>query len=318
MCLGVDGRDRDGGKRAFVLVPGGAAWSATWSFGQLRRRGSGPGSGRLGDCRLRRGGDHSCIRDRDSGDLDGGRSWTGFPFALVCGVRRGGCPVAAGAYVLAKRSHIGRNPLEGGSSARPAACSQPGARVSHQTADELSTVHPGSLGWAEAFVCHGELALRRGVPGGLYRSPGAGGPLRAILVIYGLTQVAASFRSRLAVSAWSRRRWLHCWSRTGKTPPQHWPSCCCYRVVASGVWYRSGGSPGSGSRSPIGGGCAGEHIPGPITGTACAPPASSRPRTREDPSPRSLFRLSGQRRGHRNLRISSSGGLTPEATSNKD
>ena len=144
-------------------LPGGAAWSATWSFGQLRRRGADRVlaawvvvvSGVLATLAV--------VRDRHRGRVGGRRNRTGVAFALgrgrlgrdTCGSSR--WRVRAGQAESPGRTDARRT---GGTSARPLPRDQVGRPHCSPAREELATVRPGLLGWAEGFgFAPGQLAL---------------------------------------------------------------------------------------------------------------------------------------------------------------
>jgi uncharacterized membrane protein YbhN (UPF0104 family) len=150
------------GNAMSTTLPGGAAWSATWVFEQLRRRGA-------------------------QKVLAG---WV----ILAAGLAAIPLLVAAG-YVLARRSNRVRQLMS--SSWNAISRRLPPARalgnLVHKTVVDLGLVHPGFFGWVEVFG----LALANWLCDCLCllactEALGVPVPWRGILVIYGLTQVAAS------------------------------------------------------------------------------------------------------------------------------
>jgi putative heme transporter len=183
------------GNAMSTSLPGGAAWSATWAFEQLRRRGAekvlagwvilvaGALSSFAVFVILAAGawvaGSHGPVSHL---------RWLAAGLAAIPFV------VAAG-YVAARRSDRVRQLLSG--SWRAISAHVPLARslghLVHKTVYNLGLVHPGPLGWMEAFgfalanwlcdcLCLIACMEALGVPV----------PWPGILVIYGLTQVAAS------------------------------------------------------------------------------------------------------------------------------
>lgn len=176
-------------------LPGGAAWSATWAFGQLRRRGA---NGLLAGWVLVVAGALASFAvfvivasgawiSGDAGPLAGLR-WVAAALAAV--------PVAAAlVYILARDNDGVRGAVTGvwaALSARSAAVRAVG-RAAQSGISHLGIVRPGAVGWSEAFglamanwlwdaVCLVACiqALQFHVP------------WRGVLVIYGLTQISAS------------------------------------------------------------------------------------------------------------------------------
>jgi putative heme transporter len=183
------------GNAMSTTLPGGAAWSATWSFEQLRRRGA---QKTLAGWVILVAGALSSFAvfvilavgawvAGSRGPVSSLR-WLAAALAAIPLV------VSAG-YFLARRNHRVRHLLSSAWSAiarhlPPAAAL---GRLVRKTIDDLGLVHPGPLGWAEAFG----LAMANWLFDCLCLlacTEALGVPVhwRALLVIYGLTQVAAS------------------------------------------------------------------------------------------------------------------------------
>jgi putative heme transporter len=183
------------GNAMSTTLPGGAAWSATWVFEQLRRRGA---QKVLAGWVILVAGALSSFAvfviltvgawvAGSRGPVSSLR-WLAAALAAI--------PVAVAAgYVLASRServrHLFSSSWDAISRRLPPARAL--GRLVHKTVDDLGLVHPGPLGWVEAFglamanwlcdcLCLLACTEALGVPV----------PWRGILVIYGLTQVAAS------------------------------------------------------------------------------------------------------------------------------
>jgi putative heme transporter len=176
-------------------LPGGAAWSATWSFGQFRRRGADPVlagwvvvvSGVVATAAV-------CaivIAGTWAAGGTGPVSHLRWSAALVLAVPAG----AVGGYALAKHSPRARTALHDRTDVLfdhlPA--TRRAAGLLRQAAAQVATVRPGPLGWIEAFG----FAMANWLFDALclaacIEALGLAVPWRAILVIYGLTQVAAS------------------------------------------------------------------------------------------------------------------------------
>ena len=176
-------------------LPGGPAWSATWAFGQLRRRGANRVlagwvlvvAGALASFAVFVIVVSGAWISGSSGPLAGLR-WVAAALAAL--------PVAAAlAYVLARDNRRIRRGINAGWSALSArsAAARTVGRATKDGVEKLGIVRPGVLGWTEAFgfalanwlwdaVCLVACieALQFHVP------------WRGVLVIYGLTQISAS------------------------------------------------------------------------------------------------------------------------------
>lgn len=183
------------GNAMSTTLPGGAAWSATWVFEQLRRRGA---QKVLAGWVLLVAGALSSFAVfvilAVGAWVAGSRGPVSSLRWLAAGLAAIPLLVAAGWY-LARRSPRARRLLSSSwdAIARRLPPARALGRLVRKTLDSLGMVHPGVLGWAEAFglamanwlcdcVCLLACTEALGVPV----------PWRGILVIYGLTQVAAS------------------------------------------------------------------------------------------------------------------------------
>lgn len=183
------------GNALSTSLPGGVAWSATWAFGQLRRRGA----------------------DRFLSAwvllVAGALSFFALFVILVVGIWVAGGygpaanlrPLAAGlaavpvivaaGYYLAGHLPVFDKALAvlwAVTGARVPGAASAGHVVGNLT-QRLRAVHPGPAGWAAAFT----LALSNWLCDlvcliGCALALGVGVPWRGVLVVYGLTQVAAS------------------------------------------------------------------------------------------------------------------------------
>lgn len=176
-------------------LPGGAAWAATWAFGQLRRR----GADRVlaGWVILVAGAFSSfalfCVVAAGSW-VAGSRGpvahlrWLALLLAAIP-------PAAAVGVVLSRRSPRVGAALRSAyswSRRRVPGASKAGDAVSN-VVERLHTVRPGTLGWIEVLG----LALLNwlddcGTMVAAMLALGVHVPWRGVLVIYGLTQVSAS------------------------------------------------------------------------------------------------------------------------------
>lgn len=176
-------------------LPGGPAWSATWAFGQLRRRGA--NSVLAGWVLVVAGilASFAVFVIVISGAFVSG---DGGPLASLRWVAAALAAVPAGAalvYVLARDSDRLRRALNRGW-AKAAARSERARAVGQEVeglADRLGVVRPGLLGWSEAFG----LAMTNWLWDALclvacIEALGFHVPWRGVLVIYGLTQISAS------------------------------------------------------------------------------------------------------------------------------
>jgi uncharacterized protein (TIRG00374 family) len=183
------------GNAMSTTLPGGAAWSATWVFEQLRRRGA---QKVLAGWVLLVAGALSSFAVfvilAVGAWVAGSRGPVSSLRWLAAGLAAIPLVVAAG-WFLARRSNWVRRFFSSSwaAVARRLPPARALGRLVRKTLDSLEMVHPGPLGWAEAFglamanwlcdcLCLLACTEALGVPV----------PWRGILVIYGLTQVAAS------------------------------------------------------------------------------------------------------------------------------
>jgi putative heme transporter len=183
------------GNAMSTTLPGGAAWSATWVFEQLRRRGA---QKVLAGWVLLVAGALSSFAVfvilAVGAWVAGSRGPVSSLRWLAAGLAAIPLVVAAG-WMGARRSQGVRRLLSSSwdAIARRSPPARALGRLVRKTLDSLGMVHPGVLGWAEAFglamanwlcdcLCLLACTEALGVPV----------PWRGILVIYGLTQVAAS------------------------------------------------------------------------------------------------------------------------------
>jgi uncharacterized membrane protein YbhN (UPF0104 family) len=183
------------GNAMAMSLPGGAAWSATWAFGQLRRRGANRTlaawvvlvAGALAGFAV-------FVLVVVGSWVAGGRGpvaglrWLAGALAAIPVV------VALG-WLLARRSRTFHRAL---SSAWQAAAGRSGSiahagRLGRRTVHNLGLVRPGPAGWAEAFG----LALANWLYDAVVLVAALEAlrvpiPWRGLLVVYGLTQVSAS------------------------------------------------------------------------------------------------------------------------------
>ncbi len=183
------------GNALSTTLPGGAAWSATWEFEQLRRRGA---QKILAGWVILVAGALSSFAVFVILAVG---AWVAGSRGPVSSLRWVAAALAAipflvaGGYFVAKRSSRARRLLSSSwaAVARRLPPARALGRLVRKTVDDLGLVHPGVLGWAEVFglamanwlcdcLCLLACAEALGVPV----------PWRGILVIYGLTQVAAS------------------------------------------------------------------------------------------------------------------------------
>ncbi|HXW77850.1 MAG TPA: lysylphosphatidylglycerol synthase transmembrane domain-containing protein, partial [Acidimicrobiales bacterium] len=183
------------GNAMSTSLPGGAAWSATWAFEQLRRRGA---EKILAGWVILVAGALSSFAVFV---IVAGGAWVAGSHGPVSHLRWVAAALAAipllvaAGYVAARRSNRARQLLSG--SWRIISAHVPPARalgnLVHKTVNSLGLVHPGPLGWVEAFA----YALANWLCDCLcliacMEALGVPVPWRGILVVYGLTQVAAS------------------------------------------------------------------------------------------------------------------------------
>ncbi|HEX5268448.1 MAG TPA: lysylphosphatidylglycerol synthase transmembrane domain-containing protein, partial [Acidimicrobiales bacterium] len=183
------------GNAMAMSLPGGAAWSATWAFGQLRRRGANRTlaawvvlvAGALAGFAV-------FVLVAAGSWVAGGRGpvaslrWLAALLAAIPLV------VAAG-WSLARRNPTFRRGL--GTAWEAAAQRSPlvgrVGRLARSITDNLGLVRPGPRGWARAFG----LALSNWLYDAVVlvaalEALRASVPWRGVLVVYGLTQVSAS------------------------------------------------------------------------------------------------------------------------------
>jgi putative heme transporter len=183
------------GNAMSTTLPGGAAWSATWSYEQLRRRGA---QKVLAGWVILVAGALSSFAVfvilATGAWVAGSRGPVSSLRWLAAGLAAIPFVVAAG-YMVARRNQRARQLFV--SSWAAVSKHVPPARALGgfvgKIVDDLGLVHPGVLGWAEAFGlamanwlcdCVALLACTEAL--------GVPVPWRGLLVIYGLTQVAAS------------------------------------------------------------------------------------------------------------------------------
>lgn len=176
-------------------LPGGPAWSATWAFGQLRRRGANSVlagwvlvvAGILASFAVFVIVVSGAFVSGDGGPLARLR-WVAAALAAI--------PVGAAlAYVLARDSDRLRRALNRGwaaAAARSGRVRAVGEGV-ERAVDRLGIVRPGVIGWSEAFG----LAMANWLWDAVcmvacIEALGFHVPWRGVLVIYGLTQISAS------------------------------------------------------------------------------------------------------------------------------
>lgn len=183
------------GNAMAMSLPGGAAWSATWAFGQLRRRGANRTlaawvvlvAGALASFAV-------FVLVAVGSWVAGGRG----PVAglrWLAGVLAAIPVVVALGWSLARRSRTFGRVLSRAwqaAAGRSAVIAQVG-RLGRRTVDNLGLVRPGPVGWAEAFG----LALSNWLYDAVVLVAALEAlrvpiPWRGILVVYGLTQVSAS------------------------------------------------------------------------------------------------------------------------------
>ena len=168
------------GNAMSTTLPGGAAWSATWVFEQLHRRGA---QKVLAGWVILVAGAFSSFAVfvilAVGAWVAGSRGPVSSLRWLAAGLAAIPLLVTAG-YVLARRSNRVRQLMS--SSWNAISRRLPPARalgnLVHKTVVDLGLVHPGFLGWAEVVrPGHGQLALRLLVLARLHRGPRRAGPL---------------------------------------------------------------------------------------------------------------------------------------------
>ena len=183
------------GNAMSTSLPGGPAWSASWAFGQLRRRGA---NRVLAGWVIVVAGALSSFAVFvivAAGAFIAGNSG---PFAHLRWLAAvlAAIPVAvAGGYVAARESPLIRGALSAcwqavAARVRPARAV---GRIVGKALESLALVRPGATGWAEAF----SLALANwlydaAVLVACIEALHLPVPWRAILIIYGFTQISAS------------------------------------------------------------------------------------------------------------------------------
>ena len=183
------------GNALSTTLPGGAAWSATWVFEQLRRRGA---QKLLAGWVILVAGALSSFAVFVILALGAWVAGSRGPVSSLRWVAAGLAAIpflVAGVYFVARRSKRVRQLLSTswGAVSRRLPPARALGRLVRKTVDDLGLVHPGPLGWAEAFG----LAMANWLCDALCllactEALGVPVPWRGILVIYGLTQVAAS------------------------------------------------------------------------------------------------------------------------------
>jgi uncharacterized protein (TIRG00374 family) len=183
------------GNALSTTLPGGAAWSATWVYEQLRRRGA---EKVLAGWVILVAGALSSFAVfvilAVGAWVAGSRGPVASLRWLAVGLASIPVLVWAG-YVAARRSPKARQLFAStwAAIARHVRPARALGRLVSKTVASLSMIHPGVLGWAEAFG----LALANWLLDCLCllactEALGVPVPWRGLLVIYGLTQVAAS------------------------------------------------------------------------------------------------------------------------------
>ena len=267
------------GNAISTSLPGGAAWSATWSFQQLRRRGA---EKVLAGWVILVAGALSSFAVFV---ILAAGSWVAGSHGPVTHLRWLAAALAAipvlvwAGYVAARRSNRARQMLS--ESWRLLSEHVPPARsvgkLVRKTVDDLGLVHPGALGWLEAFAfamvnwlcdCLCLIACMEALSVPV--------PWRGILVVYGLTQVAASIPitpGGIGVVEGSMTALLIAY---GTHPTSALASSCYTGSSVSGAWPRSVGPLGSASSWHSGQAFAIGRIPGRGTTTAWSPHPSRR------------------------------------------
>jgi putative heme transporter len=183
------------GNAMSTTLPGGAAWSATWVYEQLRRRGA---QKVLAGWVILVAGALSSFAVfvilAIGAWVAGSRGPVSSLRWLAAGLAAIPLLVSAG-YFLAKRSPRMRHLFSSswGAISRHVPPARALGGLVRKTIDNMGLVHPGVLGWAEAFglalanwLCDCACLLA------CTEALGVPVPWRGLLVIYGLTQVAAS------------------------------------------------------------------------------------------------------------------------------
>ncbi len=268
------------GNALSTTLPGGAAWSATWSYEQLRRRGA---EKVLAGWVILVAGALSSFAVFVILAVGAWVAGSRGPVASLRWVAAGlaSIPILVSAgYFLAKRSPTARHLMASSWAAiarhvRPARAL---GRLVSKTVAELGLIHPGVLGWAEAFglamanwlcdcLCLIACAEALSVPV----------PWRGLLVIYGLTQVAASLPitpGGIGVVEGSMTALLIAY---GTRPTLAVAVVLLYRIVSFWGWPPSGGRSGAASNWPCAVVYATRRTHGPTTSTARSRPFPTRP-----------------------------------------
>jgi uncharacterized membrane protein YbhN (UPF0104 family) len=183
------------GNAMSMSLPGGAAWSATWAFGQLRRR----GANRVlaGWVILVAGAlaSFAIFIIVVAGAWIAGASGPVADLRAVAAVLAAVPLLVAAGLTAASRSEavrgfLGRTWEALSARARPARAI---GRVVQSTADKLRAVRPGALGWTEALgMAMANWLLDAACLVLCIKALHFAVPWRGILVIYGLTQISAS------------------------------------------------------------------------------------------------------------------------------
>jgi putative heme transporter len=183
------------GNALSTSLPGGPAWSATWIFEQLRRRRA---NSVLAGWVILVAGALSSFAVFVMLAVGAWVAGSGGPVAqlrwLVLALAAIPIVVSAG-YVAARNAPPLRRALAGAWKAVSSKVPPAGlvGHLVHTTIEKLGLVRPGVVGWATVFALAAANWLLDGVC--LVACSGALGvpvPWRGILVVYGLTQVAAS------------------------------------------------------------------------------------------------------------------------------
>jgi len=176
-------------------LPGGAAWAATWAFGQLRRRGADKVlagwvilvAGALASFAL-------FVLVASGAWIAGSQGpvanlrWLAAALAAIPVV------VAAGVVAARRSEAVNRSIASAWTWVRDHV---PGARVAGRAVgnvhESLQSVRPGAVGWLEAFgLAMGNWLCDAAVLGSCLLALHVGVPWRGLLVIYSLTQISAS------------------------------------------------------------------------------------------------------------------------------
>lgn len=216
-------------------LPGGPAWSATWAFGQLRRRGANRVlagwvlvvAGVLASFAVFVIVVSGAFISGGGGPLAGLR-WVAAALTAI--------PVAAAVlYLLARDSDWLRSTLSRAWAAA-AAHSTAARRVGQEVqgvVDRLGIVRPGLLGWSEAFgLAMANWLWDAACLVACIEAFGFHVPWRGVLVIYGLTQISASLPitpGGIGIVEGSLAALLVAY---GATPAQAFATVLLYRIVS--------------------------------------------------------------------------------------